>query len=112
MFELIMAIPVAFALVYASAHGAHVIVNLIISRFPPKLSIASEILAYLLSFGIWALIAYAGAQMAYENGLKEVSDILRIPYLPFRIIWIFFLFLFCLGYLLDLFRAIRRFLEK
>lgn len=112
LFELIMVIPVAFALAYAAMQNTHVVVNIIVSRFPPKLGTASEILASFLSFAIWGLIVYAGAEMAYENGLKEVSDILRIPYLPFRIVWVFCLFLFCLIYLVDLSRTIRRFLEK
>lgn len=112
LFELIMAIPVAFALVYTALQKAHVIVNLIVSRFPPRLAIASEILAYLISFAIWALIAYAGARLAYENGLREISDILDIPFLPFRIIWIFSLILFCTIYLLDIFGSFRRFLDK
>jgi len=112
LFELIMAIPVAFALVYAALQKAHVVVHLIVSRFPPRLGAATEIMTSLLSFAIWALIAWGGAHLAYENGLKEMTDILEIPVLPFRIVWLFCLFLFCLTYLVDLSRAIRRLLEK
>lgn len=112
LFEVTMTIPVAFALVYAALHSAHVTVDLIVSRFPPKLGAASAILATVLSFAIWALIAYAGAHLAFENGLKEVSEILRVYYLPFRIVWVFCLFLFCMVYLVDLSRALRRFFEK
>jgi TRAP-type C4-dicarboxylate transport system permease small subunit len=112
MFELIMAIPVAFAVVYAALQSAHVSVDLIVSRFPPKLRAAAEILSYGVSFLIWALMAYAGAELAFENGLNEISETLEIPYLPFRMVWIFSLCLFCLVYLLDLYRAIRRFLDK
>ena len=112
MFELIMAIPVAVAVVYAALQSAHVSVDLIVSRFPPKLRAAAEILAHGVSFAIWALMAYAGAELAFENGLNEISETLEIPYLPFRLVWIFCLFLFCLVYLLDLYRSIRRFLDK
>ena len=112
LFELFMAIPVAFALVYAALQKTHVVVNLIVSRFPPKLGLAAEILTSFLSFAIWALIAWGGAHLAYENGLKEITDILEVPVLPFRIVWLFCLFLFCLTYLVDLSRAVRRLLEK
>ncbi len=112
LFELIMAIPVAFALVHAALQKAHVVVHLIVSRFPPRLGAATEIMTSLLSFAIWALIAWGGAHLAYENGLKEMTDILEIPVLPFRIVWLFCLFLFCLTYLVDLSRAVRRLLEK
>ena len=112
LFELIMVIPVAFALVHAALQKAHVVVHLIVSRFPPRLSAAAEILASLLSFTIWALIAWGGSRLAYENGLKETTDILGVPYLPFRIVLLFCLFLFCLTYLMDLSRTIRRLLGK
>lgn len=112
LFELIMAIPVAFALVYAALQKTHVVVHLIVSRFPPRLGAATEIMTSLLSFAIWVLITWGGATLAYENGLKEMTDILEIPVLPFRIVWLFCLFLFCLTYLVDLSRAFRRFLAK
>jgi len=112
LFELIMAIPVAFALVYAALKKTHVVVHLIVSRFPLRLGAATEIMTSLLSFAIWALIAWGGASLAYENGLKEMTDILEVPVLPFRIVWLFCLFLFCLTYLVDLSRAARRLFEK
>ena len=112
IFELIMVIPVGFALVYAALKKYHVIVNLIVSRFPPRLGAAAEMLAAFLSFAIWGLMAYAGASLAFETGLKEISETLEIPYLPFRMVWIFCLFLFSLTYLLDLFLAFKRFVDK
>ena len=112
IFELIMVIPVGFALVYAALKKYHVIVNLIVSRFPPKIGAAAEMLAAFLSFAIWGLMAYAAASLAFETGLKEISDTLEIPYLPFRMVWIFCLFLFSLTYLLDFFRSLKRLFEK
>ncbi len=112
IFELIMVIPVGFALVYAALKKYHVIVNLIVSRFPPKIGAAAEMLAAFLSFAIWGLMAYAAASLAFETGLKEISETLEIPYLPFRMVWIFCLFLFSLTYLLDFFRSLKRLFEK
>lgn len=112
MFELVMAIPVTFALVHAALQKAHVVVLLIVSRFPPRLGAAAEILVSFLSLAIWVLIAWGGSHLAYENGLIEKTDVLGIPYLPVRIVWLFGLFLFCLTYVLDLYGAIRRFFEK
>jgi TRAP-type C4-dicarboxylate transport system permease small subunit len=112
LFELIMAVPVSFALVYAALQKTHVVVDLIVSRFPPRLGAAAEILTSLLSCAIWALIAWGGAQLAYENGLREATDLLKVPFLPFRIVWLFCLVLFCLTYLVDLSRAFRRLFGK
>jgi TRAP-type C4-dicarboxylate transport system permease small subunit len=112
LFELIMVIPVACALAYAGLHGSHVVVTLVSARFGPWLAAASRALAALLSFAVWGLIAVAGAQLAYENGLREVTDILGIYYLPFRAVWIFCLALFGLVYFVDFFNALGRFFKK
>ncbi|MFC1535374.1 TRAP transporter small permease [Thermodesulfobacteriota bacterium] len=112
IFEMMMAIPVAFALVYAALHKTHVVVNLIVTRFPPRLNAASEILASLVSLVIWGLIFWGGAHLVYESGLREMTETLGIPYMPFRIILLFGIFLFCLTHILDMSRAFMRFLEK
>lgn len=112
LFELFMVIPVAFALVYTAFKDAHVVVNLLSSRFPRWLAGISEMAVSLLSFATWGLITYSGAHMAFENGLKEISDILGVPYLPFRIFWVFCLFIFSLVYLYVFFQAAGRFFKK
>jgi len=112
IFELIMVIPVGFALVYAALKKYHVAVDIIVSRFPPTLSVAAKILAFALSFAIWGLMVSAAAILAFETGLQELTETLEIPYLPFRIIWIFCLLLLSLSYLIDLSRAVRRFSNK
>lgn len=111
-FELLMVIPVGFGLAYAGLHQGHVVVNLIVSRLPPRLRAAAEVLAALLSLAIWVLIAWGGAHLAFESGLHEISDVLGIPYLPFRIVWVIALILFCLSYFLDLHQAVRRAINK
>ncbi|MFC1820858.1 TRAP transporter small permease [Thermodesulfobacteriota bacterium] len=112
IFEMIMAIPVAFALVYAALHKSHVVVHLIVSRFPPRLGAATEILASFLSLVIWAMIFWGGVLLVWENGLREVTETIEVPYMPFRIILLLGIFLFCLTYILDMSRAFRRFLGK
>ncbi|MBA3011717.1 MAG: TRAP transporter small permease [Desulfobacula sp.] len=112
LFEMLMVVPVSFALFYAAKEKYHVVVELIISQFPPRLAAVAEMTAALLSFAIWSLIVWASVQLAAENGLSEATEILELPYLPFRMAWIFFLSLFCLTCLLDFFQACRRYCEK
>ncbi len=112
LFELFMVIPVAIALVYTALQNAHVVVNILISRFPARLAAICEMAASLLGLAIWGLITYAGAHMAFENGLKETTDILGIPYLPFRIAWVLCLLIFSLIYLYAFFRGIGRVFKK
>jgi len=106
-FEMLMTIPIGFGLVAAALHKGHVTVDIVLSRMPPRLRKASRIVAASLSLLIWMAAAWAGASLAFENGLQEVTDILDIPVLPFRLVFIFCLLLFCLTYLLDLLRLFR-----
>lgn len=112
LFEMLMVFPVSFGLFYAAKEKYHVIVELIVSQFPPRLGAVAEMGASLISFVTWALIAWGGAGLAFENGLTEVTEVLELPYLPFRLVWIFFLLLFCLTCLLDFYQAYRRYSER
>ncbi len=111
-FEMIMVIPIGFGLVYAALERGHVVVDLVVSRFSRKIRAAAHVVAAFLSLATWAAITYAGTKLAIENGLEEVTDILEYPVLPFRVIFIICLILFCLAYLIELSRSLRRFLDK
>jgi len=112
MFELLMVVPLSFGLVYTALKKGHVVVNLVITRFPEKFQAAAEIFTSLLSLIIWLVIAWAAGSLAFENGMIEVSETLEWPYLPFRLIWTFCLILFGLTYLEDLLQAVRRLVKK
>lgn len=112
MFELCMALGVAVALVHAGMQNAHVVVNLLTSRFPPLLKAVSKVVVFILSFATWAFTAYAAAYIAYENGFEEITETLKIPYLPFRIVWTICLFLFSIIYFGRFYQALRRLRNK
>ena len=112
IFELMMAIPVGFSLLYCALNKQHVVVDLITNRLPPRIAVVCEVFAEIIGFTTWALIAYAGTELFFENGLSEVSETLEVPYLPFRAIWSFCLFLFCLTYIFDIFQTFKRLLKK
>ncbi|MBN1848083.1 MAG: TRAP transporter small permease [Deltaproteobacteria bacterium] len=112
IFELIMVVPVSFALVHAALKKYHVVVELIIKRFPPRLGAVAEMFASLLMIVTWGWMAYAGTSYAIENGFQELSETLEIPYLPFRMLFLFCLLLFCLTYVVDFAQAFRRFSNK
>lgn len=112
LFEMMMVVPVSFALFYAAVKQYHVVVDLIVFRFPKKLADAAEMVTSFLAFIIWSLVAWSNILTARENGLREVTDILEMPYLPFRLVWIFFLLFFCLVCFLDTVRAFGRLNKK
>lgn len=112
LMQLMMAVTIAFALVYAALQKGHVVVKIIVSRFPTRLGAIVGIAVSFLSLAIWGLMSWAAAQMVYEKGLREVSETLEVPYLPFRIVFILGLLLFSLTYVSDIFEGFKKVLGK
>jgi TRAP-type C4-dicarboxylate transport system permease small subunit len=108
LMELMIGATIAFALAYAALRKGHVVVNIIVSRFPTKLGAIVSILASFLSLAIWGLMAGAATQLIYEKGLREVSETLGLPYLPFRIAFILGLLLFSLTFVSDIFEGFKK----
>jgi len=101
-------VTVAFALVRTTLEGAHITVNIFISRFSEKIQIMVGILTSLVGLSIWLLITWASIQLLLERGLSEKTDLLKLPIFLFRGVWIFGLILFCLVLAGDLYKLIRR----
>ncbi|MFH1060182.1 MAG: TRAP transporter small permease [Pseudomonadota bacterium] len=62
----------------------HVRVNLLLTKLPPTLALAIEVITILLSLFIVAVLTWQGWVVGLEQ--KTVSDMLRIPQLPFRLL--------------------------
>lgn len=84
--EFMLALVVFLGLAYAQAQRAHVGVDLVVDRLPPRLAAAVDAATALLAILLYAFIAwksYGTAVNALNKGL--VSDILRVPHFPFRL---------------------------
>ncbi len=110
--ELMIVVAVAFALGYAALKKSHVVVKIVVSRFPQRAQSIIEAFMSLISLATWALIAWAGFLILSERWLTEETDLLDVPYLPFRFVFLLGLLLFCLVYLIDLFRALSQAVRK
>ncbi|MBA7658421.1 hypothetical protein ES703_66372 [subsurface metagenome] len=110
--ELMIVVAVAFALGYAALKKSHVVVKIVVSRFPRRAQAIVEAFMSLISLATWALIAWAGFLILSERWLTEETDLLDVPYLPFRFVFLLGLLLFCLVYLIDLFRALIQAVRK
>lgn len=108
LMELMIAVVIAFALVYTALRKGHVVVKIIVSRFPTRLGAIVGIAVSFLSLAIWGLMSFAATQLVYEKGLREVSETLEVPYLPFRIVFILGLLLFSLTYVSDIFEEFKK----
>ena len=69
---------------YTHQVKGHVRVSMLVSRLPERAGLILDLVTTLLSLFIIAILAYQG----WEVGLEErtVSDILRIPQWPFRLL--------------------------
>ncbi|HUT67207.1 MAG TPA: TRAP transporter small permease [Dehalococcoidales bacterium] len=94
--ELMVVVVVSFALVYAMLEKGHVVVNILVDRFPRRVRLAFEALTHAISLGIWAVIAWASYNVLVERWLKEQSEMLSVPYSPFRLVFLLGVIFLCL----------------
>lgn len=71
-------------LAYTHQVRGHVRVNLLLTKLPSTLALAIEVITILLSLFIIGVLAWQGWVVGLEQ--KTVSDMLRIPQLPFRLL--------------------------
>jgi TRAP-type C4-dicarboxylate transport system permease small subunit len=97
-----LAIFVLLGIAYTHQVGGQVRVTMLVSRIPEKAALALKVLTTLLSLFIIGIMAWQGWVKAMEE--STVSDMLRVPQFPFRMLVSvagFFLFLELLLDLVD-----------
>jgi TRAP-type C4-dicarboxylate transport system permease small subunit len=104
---LMIVVSVAFALGYAGVQKSHVVVKIVIDRFSPRWQAVIAIITSLISMATWAVIGWASYTVLAKRLLTEVTDLLDVPYLPFRIIFVAGVAILCLVYLTDLIKAFK-----
>ena len=108
--EYMLAVFILLGLAYTQQVKGHVRVTFLISRLPPRVQPVVEIVTILLSLFIIAVLAWQG----WEVGIKErtVSDMLRIPQLPFRLLVPLAALLLCLELLIDLSDSVKKLMRR
>jgi len=107
--SLSLSVFVLLGLAYTQQMKDHVRVTVLVDRLPKRLGEAVTIFTTLLSIFIVAIMCWQGVVIALET--TTVSDMLRIPQWPFRMLIAvggFFLFL---EFFIDLIDSVRRFAE-
>lgn len=82
--QFMMAIVVSFGLAYAAVMGAHIGIEIAVSRLPQRAEAIVSSISELLAAGILSLIAWQSfvqAKILYLSGL--VSAVLHVPVFPF-----------------------------
>ncbi len=105
-----LAVFILLGIAYTHQVGGQVRVTMLVSRIPEKAAIALSVLTTLLSLFIIGVMAWQGWIKAMEE--NTVSDMLRIPQFPFRLlVSVAGLFLF-LELLLDLVDAVKKLIRS
>jgi TRAP-type C4-dicarboxylate transport system permease small subunit len=106
--SLVLSVFILLGLAYAQQMKDHVRVTMLIDRLPVRLSCAINMLTTLLCMFIVAVMAWQGVAVAYES--SSVTDMLRIPQFPFRLLVTLAGVLLFLEFLCDLIDEGRRFI--
>ncbi|MBI5440674.1 MAG: TRAP transporter small permease [Deltaproteobacteria bacterium] len=88
--ETLIIVAVAFALVYGQSEDRHLRAEIAIERMTGRLRSGVESFLALLSVFYWAVLLVSGAVLMKEKWQgDEATDILRVPVVPFRAVWVF-----------------------
>ncbi len=102
----LLAVFILLGLAYAQQVKAHVGVSLIVSRLSPRVRIIFNIITLLISLFIFSILAWQGLVVGLEE--RTVSDMLRVPQYPFRLLVSVAAFLVCLEFLIDIGDSVRK----
>jgi TRAP-type C4-dicarboxylate transport system permease small subunit len=104
--QYMLAVFILLGLAYTQQVKAHVAVSLFTSRLSRPIQLSLNILSALLCLFISFIIAWQGWVVGIEE--KTVSDMLRVPQYPFRLLVAVAAFLMCLELLMDLGDSLRK----
>jgi len=98
--QYILAVFILLGVAYTQQVKGYVEVTLLTSRLPLRARSILSIIAILLSLFIFSILIWQGWVVGIEE--RTVSDMLRVPQYPFRILVAVAAFLTCLELLIDL----------
>ncbi|OGP70015.1 MAG: C4-dicarboxylate ABC transporter substrate-binding protein [Deltaproteobacteria bacterium RBG_13_47_9] len=102
----LLAVFILLGLAYAQQVKAHVEVSIITSRLPHRAQLFLNIITTLISLFIFSILAWQGLVVGIEE--RTVSDLLRVPQYPFRLLVAVASFFVCLELLIDFGDSVRK----
>ena len=106
----LLAIFILLGIAYTHQVKGQVRVTMLISRLPREFALLLEILTTLLSLFIIAIMTWQGWVVGMEE--RTVSDMLRIPQFPFRLLVSVAGFFLCLELVLDLTDSFKKVIRR
>ncbi len=106
--ETLVVVAIAFALVYGQLQDRHLRAEIAIERLRGRVKAGIESFLGVLNLFFWAVLLWAALEVMVDKwSAGEETEILKVPILPFRGVWVFALILMCLLLLLRLFRHLK-----
>jgi TRAP-type C4-dicarboxylate transport system permease small subunit len=105
-----LAVFILLGLAYAQQVKAHVGVSIITSRLPHPIQFILNIITTLISLSIFSILIWQGLVVGIEE--RTVSDLLRIPQYPFRLLVGVTAFFVCLEFLIDIGDSVKKLAER
>ena len=108
--EFLMALTISLSLAYGQYLKRHVFVEIFYQKLKGLPKLITDIIVYLLCFGLYILIAVMAMQQAeYLMNVRMTSQVLLIPVWPFRVILSIGAFIYCVAIVRDIIATIKRF---
>jgi TRAP-type C4-dicarboxylate transport system permease small subunit len=101
-----LAVFILLGVAYTHQVKGHVRVTMLVSRLPERAGLLLDVITTLLSLFMISILAWQGWVVGIEE--RTVSDMLRIPQLPFRLLVSVAGLLLCLELLIDLADSLRK----
>ena len=111
--ETMMVLIVALGITYTGINKGHISVDLLVSRFPPKVQAAIDIFNFLVATIIFSIMSWKTGLQAIVAGSRHVTTtVLEVPIYPF--VWTLSICtgLLSLVFLLQFFEAIIKMVKK
>lgn len=105
-----LAIFILMGVAYTHQVKGHVRVRMLVSRLPERVGLILDVFTILLSLFIISILAWQGWVVGIEE--RTVSDMLRIPQLPFRLLVSVAALFLCLELLIDLFDSLGKLMGR
>lgn len=111
--EFMMIIVVCFGMAYTGVKKGHVAVEVVVSRFSPRVQALIDSFNWLVSLGLFLLISWKAVTQVrtlWESGLT--SSVLYVPVFPFVLVLAFGSALLCLVFLLNFIESVSQVVRK
>jgi TRAP-type C4-dicarboxylate transport system permease small subunit len=105
-----LAVFILLGVAYTHQVRGHVRVSMLVSRLPERVALVLDVLTTLLSLFIIGILAWQGWVVGIQE--RTVSDMLRVPQLPFRLLVSVAGLMLCLELLLDLAASVGRLVRR